>query len=137
MDMRIIRLRDMRGPVLLGVFVQIGLFWVGPWSAAAEEMAAAPVNVPNITVSGTVIQANELGEAYYVMLERSGVPAGESNKSVLSLTPESEITIGGVKRTPDDFLRLVRMGKDEATAVYFSNSEGMKHVIAITVEPKR
>ena len=50
---------------------------------------------------------------------------------------ESEITIGGVKRTPDDFLRLVRMGKDEATAVYFSNSEGMKHVIAITVEPKR
>lgn len=101
------------------------------YSMAEEASLTAPVKTETTTVTGKIMKATQLEQGYYLMLEK---PEG---KEVLTVSPESEIILGGVKKSPDELLRDVQVGKDEATATYFRNAEGMKQVISITVVQKR
>lgn len=116
--------------LLIAMPVMAGFLLLGSGAGFAETGAAfEPVSVDPISVEGTVQKARELNEAYYLILEKS-----DGKKEILSMTPESRITISGTVKTPDQFLRIVEEGKDSATVVYYRNVEGMKHVVSIDVK---
>lgn len=117
--------------IILGATLAIAAVFLGipTWGVAEEAGSTAPINIKTETFTGTVTRAHELQEGYYVILKQGERPI------VLTVTPESEISIAGQRRTPDEFLRLVQVGKDQATAVFFENAEGMMQVLSISVEP--
>ncbi len=116
--------------LLIAVPVMAGFLLMGSGSVFAENAAEfEPVSVDQISVEGVIKKASELNEAYYLILVKS-----DGKKEVLSMTPETRITISGTSRTPDQFLRMIEEGKDSATAVYYRNVEGMKHVVSLDVK---
>jgi len=107
------------------------------YAVAEESSSTAPVKAETTTVTGTIMKATQMEQGYYLMLEKLGTDPGIQSKEVLTVSPESEIILGGVKKSPDELLRDVQVGKDEATATYFRNAEGMKQVISIKIVQKR
>ncbi len=92
---------------------------------------AERVTLGTTNVEGKLVRATEMGEGYFLSVEQK---PGRENRVVLTLTPESEIRMGETRRTPDDFIRLAKIGEEQVRAVYFINAEGMKHVLSITAE---
>jgi len=119
--------------LVIAMLVLIGAAYGG----AEESSSTAPVKAETTTVTGTIMKATQMDQGYYLMLEKPGIDPALQSKEVLTVSPESEIILGGVKKSPDELLRDVQVGKDEATATYFRNAEGMKQVISIKIVQKR
>lgn len=104
---------------------------LAPQALAGENGEAERVTLGTTNVEGKLVRATEMGEGYFLSVEEK---PGRENRVVLTLTPESEIRMGETRRTPDDFIRLAKIGEERVRAVYFINAEGMKHVLSITAE---
>lgn len=107
------------------------LLGLGSVVKAGENGEAERVTLGTTNVEGKLVRATEMGEGYFLSVEEK---PGRENRVVLTLTPESEIRMGETRRTPDDFIRLAKIGEERVRAVYFINAEGMKHVLSITAE---